>query len=88
MTVKTYRARTVEDALLKVKADLGPDALILETKANSSGSISDVLRDRHVEIVAAGPASTAGQTAPQLDDELAEAQVPVPCIPAPPAPGP
>ena len=37
MTLKTYRARTMGDALAEVKKDLGKDAVILHTRTYKVG---------------------------------------------------
>ncbi len=39
MSIKTYRARSVSDALAQVKRDLGPDAVILHTRTQKVGGV-------------------------------------------------
>jgi len=51
MIIKTFRARTMEEALAKVKASLGPSALIIETRKAAPRGLFGFLRNPVVEIV-------------------------------------
>ena len=37
MNIKTYRAATMQEALRTIKAEFGPDAVILSTKQHPQG---------------------------------------------------
>ena len=70
MDVKTYRAKTFQDALQMVQSDLGPDASILQTRQLRNGLVSWLRSTPHVEV-------TASATIPvprRLPDGLAEAR--------------
>ncbi len=69
MDVKTYRAKTFQDALQMVQSDLGPDASILQTRQLRSGLIRWIRSAPQVEV-------TASATIPvprRLHEGLAEA---------------
>ena len=70
MDVKTYRAKTFQDALQMVQSDLGPDASILQTRQLRNGLVSWLRSTPQVEV-------TASATIPvprRLHDGLAEAR--------------
>jgi len=52
MDVKTYRAKTFQDALQMVQSDLGPDASILQTRQLRSGLIRWIRSTPQVEVTA------------------------------------
>jgi len=52
MKLRTYRSRSIADALLKVKRDLGPDAVILHTRTVQQGGLLGFGARRMVEITA------------------------------------
>ncbi len=53
MIVKTYRARSIREAILKIKQDLGEDAVIVSTKKISKNSIFSFFKKEMVEVTAA-----------------------------------
>lgn len=72
MQLKTYRARSMSDALARVKADLGRDAVILHTRTLKRGGVLGVGARSQVEITATadahlveGGAQRSSRTAPQ-----------------------
>lgn len=52
MSLRTYRARTVGDALVEIKRDLGADAVILHTRHTKPGGLLGWLAKPVVEITA------------------------------------
>lgn len=52
MKVKKYVAETMQDAIFKVKADLGPDAIILNTSKFKTGGFLGLFTRTMVEVVA------------------------------------
>lgn len=52
MKVKKYVAETMQDAIFKVKADLGPDAIILDTNKFKKGGFLGFFTKTMVEIIA------------------------------------
>ncbi|HET9124714.1 MAG TPA: hypothetical protein VFN65_07510 [Solirubrobacteraceae bacterium] len=89
--VRTYRGRTVEELIPRIRAELGPGAIILRERQGLTGGVGGFFAKRCVEIDA--------QAAPRLsvyaDDELDEgdegpatAATPAPAPAATPAPAP
>lgn len=65
MHIKRFRARTMSEALRKVKAEFGPDAVILSVRHPRSGGLRGWFRPSEVEITAAAePAPTEGASPP------------------------
>ena len=52
MTLKTYRAASIADALTQIKADLGTDAVILHTRTFKHGGILGFNTKDMVEVTA------------------------------------
>jgi flagellar biosynthesis protein FlhF len=52
MTIKTFRARTLRDALAMVRAEFGPQAAVLHSREVNAGPIARLLRGRAVEVAA------------------------------------
>ncbi|MGP1310359.1 MAG: hypothetical protein ACTS27_09200, partial [Phycisphaerales bacterium] len=52
VSLRTYRARTVGDALVEIKRDLGADAVILHTRHTRAGGLLGWLSKPVVEITA------------------------------------
>ncbi len=52
MTIKTFRARTLRDALAMVRAEFGPQAAVLHSREVNAGPIARLLRGRVVEVAA------------------------------------
>jgi flagellar biosynthesis protein FlhF len=53
MHLKRYRSETVTDALRAVRAELGPDALVLSTRTVTATGVRGLLGRREIEITAA-----------------------------------
>ena len=68
MNVKTYRAKTMRDALELVRRELGPAASVLHTRELNSGLVKRMLFGRQYEV-----AASAGVNVPS---RLPEALVP------------
>jgi flagellar biosynthesis protein FlhF len=52
MDVRTYRARSMQDALRMIREDLGPDAAVLHTREVSAGLLSGIFGGRQIEVTA------------------------------------
>ena len=78
MRIKRYEAPTIQEALMKVKKDLGPEAVILYTKTFRKGGVLGLFGRPMAEI-------TAGVDLNLLDDvaKRKTASVPAPVAPAP-----
>lgn len=63
LSLRTYRARTVGDALVEIKRDLGPDAVILHTRQFKAGGLLGLWSKPLVEITA----TAASNLAPRHD---------------------
>ena len=59
MKVKKYKAPTMQEAVLKVKSDLGSDAIILDTRKFQEGGFLGFFSDQVVEVLA----TVGGETA-------------------------
>ncbi|MFC1538600.1 flagellar biosynthesis protein FlhF [Candidatus Latescibacterota bacterium] len=53
MKIKKFTAPTMTEALAKVRDELGPDAVILNTRSNRKGSVFDLIGHSFVEVSAA-----------------------------------
>jgi flagellar biosynthesis GTPase FlhF len=68
--VRTYRGRTIEELIPRIRAELGPDAIILREREGLTGGIGGFFAQRCVEIDA--------QSAPRVNvyaDELEDADL-------------
>ncbi len=52
MDIRTFRARTLNDALRQVRQQLGDDAKVLHTRIKNSGLVARVIWGQHVEVAA------------------------------------
>src|SRR6476646_7426099 len=52
MDIKTYRAKTMRDALEQVRRELGPSAAVLHTREVNSGPLSRLVFGRKYEVAA------------------------------------
>jgi flagellar biosynthesis GTPase FlhF len=59
MNTKTYRGRSLEELLPKVRAELGPDAVIVRQREGLTGGVGGFFQKRLVEIEAAVPEGVA-----------------------------
>ena len=62
MNIKKFTAPTMTEALAKVRDELGPDAIILNTRSNRKGSVFDFLGNTFVEVTAAVDNKVTGNT--------------------------
>lgn len=53
MKVKKYQAQKMTDAMQKIKKELGPEAIILQSKAIKKGGIFGLFQKNYVEVIAA-----------------------------------
>ena len=71
MKIKKVIAQNMPDAMKKIKEELGPDAVILNSKEISSGGIFGLFTKRNVEVIAAidpAPPKLANDTARENPD--------------------
>src|SRR3954466_2052463 len=54
---KTYRGRTLEEVLPKIREELGPDALVLKRREGLAGGVGGFFQHPYVEVEARGPGS-------------------------------
>ncbi len=66
MDVRTYRARSIQDALRLIRDDLGPDAAVLHTREVSAGMLGGIFGGRQIEVTA----STEVKVPSRLPNEL------------------
>src|SRR3954470_14440513 len=52
MDVRTYRARSMQDALRLIREDLGPDAAVLHTREVNAGVLGGIFGGRQLEVTA------------------------------------
>src|SRR3954469_18333917 len=76
---RTYRGRTLEEVLPKIKAELGPDAEIVRQRSGLTGGVGGFFQRECVEVEARGP-ERAGRRFDAYDD--------APAVPEPYAPEP
>lgn len=63
--MKTYRGRTLEEVLPKIKAELGPDAEIVRQRSGLTGGVGGFFQRQCVEIDAKAPVGRLEQPQPQ-----------------------
>src|SRR4051794_6583391 len=54
---KTYRGRSLEELLPKIREELGPDALVLKRREGLAGGVGGFFQHPYVEVEARGPGS-------------------------------
>ncbi|PUU92499.1 MULTISPECIES: flagellar biosynthesis protein FlhF [Halanaerobium] len=59
MQIKRYKGETIQDAIFKVKADLGPEAVIIDRREYKEGGFFGFFAKTKVEILAAVESKTA-----------------------------
>jgi flagellar biosynthesis protein FlhF len=59
MEIKTFRAKSMPQALALVRDELGPEAMVLHTRELNAGLLARMFRGREYEIAASVSASTA-----------------------------
>lgn len=60
--IKTFRAKSIQEALQLVRMELGPDASVLHTRRLNSGMIGRLVRGKQVEVAATAGATTSEAT--------------------------
>lgn len=55
MKIKSFSAPTLQEALLKVRTEIGPSALILETRKHNGDGIKGPMGEEMIEVIAAAP---------------------------------
>jgi len=53
--VKTYRGRSLEEVLPQIRAELGPDAVVLRRREGLTGGVGGFFQRPYVEVEASGP---------------------------------
>lgn len=70
MDVRTYRARSIQDALRLIREDLGPDASVLHTREVNAGVLGGIFGGRQIEVTASTeinvPSRLQGATASSI----------------------
>lgn len=79
MRVKRYIVDTMPDAMLKIRNELGADAVILSTKDMKVGGFLGMFRKKKIEVIAA----TESHSAPAAKGTGAKPQATKPAAPAP-----
>lgn len=77
MKLRTFRAKSMADALTAVKREIGPDALIVHTRSFKVGAVLGMGGHEQVEIVAAPPsvAARTGAATPPPRREPSPAEI-------------
>src|SRR3954452_12594636 len=87
---RTYRGRTLEEVLPKIKAELGADAEIIRQRSGLTGGVGGFFQRACVEVEARGPGGGSGpQTAARGPrGRLFDAYDDAPAVPEPYTPEP
>ena len=82
---KTYRGRSLEEVLPKIRAELGPDALVLKRREGLAGGLGGFFQHPYIEVEARAPvrepevevrsdrATAEGLATPAMQELLAQA---------------
>ncbi|OCL27103.1 flagellar biosynthesis protein FlhF [Orenia metallireducens] len=68
MKIKKYRAETMQEAILKVKSDLGSDAIILHTRKFKQGGFFGLFAKKMVEVIATADQDNKKRKESKLSD--------------------
>ena len=72
-TTKTFRGRTLEELLPQIRAELGPDAIVLRRREGLAGGVGGFFQRSYVEVEARGPLPSRRATLePRNDRATAE----------------
>ncbi len=71
MEIKTFRAKTMQEALDLVRQDMGPEAMVLHTRELNSGFVARWVRGRQYEIAASIDARVSVPAEPRITAEMA-----------------
>src|ERR687889_503370 len=86
---KTYRGRSLEEVLPKIKADLGPDAVIVRQRDGLTGGVGGVFQRQCIEVDAhAGGPEADGEPEPEIRARRFDAYDDTPATPDPYEPPP
>ena len=66
MEIKTFRAKTMQQALNLVRSELGAEATVLHTRELNTGLVSRMFRGRQYEIAASADMAAPARSAPSL----------------------
>jgi flagellar biosynthesis protein FlhF len=66
MEIKTYRAKTMQQALALVRRELGPDAAVLHTRELNGGLVSRLMFGRRYEVAASAAVNVPSRLPPAL----------------------
>ena len=67
MDIRTYRGRTLQEALQHVRRDLGPDAAVLHTREVRRGILRRLWAKREIEVAASATVHVPSRLAPVAD---------------------
>lgn len=70
MMLKTYRAKTMHEALQLVRHELGPDASVLQTREVRNGFLGWLGGERQVEVVASNEVAVPRRFVDSIDEPL------------------
>lgn len=84
MEIKSYRARSVQEALAMVRAELGPDAAVLHTREVQGGMLRWLGGARQIEVIATADAQSVPSR--RLPDPVAPSPTESTRLPPPAAP--
>src|SRR5437868_4156219 len=70
MSVHTYRAKSMREALDQVRRDLGPDASVLHTRTLSGGLLRWLAVGREIEVTASNTVEVPSRLPAELAEEL------------------
>lgn len=83
MNVKTFRAKTMQQALEMVRRDLGPDAAVLHTRELSRGMVGRAIWGREFEVAASVGVNVPSRIPQKVQPQQVQAQAqPAPQVPA------
>jgi len=80
MKIKTFRAKTMQQAIDLVHSDLGPEATVLHTREVNSGLISSFFKGKEYEIAASLEIDVPSRLPPAVTYEPSVAPTPVPAF--------
>ncbi|NOY29180.1 MAG: flagellar biosynthesis protein FlhF [Planctomycetes bacterium] len=80
MQIKTFRAKTMQQALNLVRRELGPEATVLHTRELNSGLISRYLKGREYEIAASTEVRVPARLPQAVTYEASPSSLPTPAF--------
>src|SRR3954447_12736458 len=85
---RTYRGRTLEEVLPKIKAELGPDAEIVRQRSGLTGGVGGFFQRECVEVEVRGPADGSQVAGRRSQERRFDAYDDEPAVPEPYTPEP